>query len=183
MNTQTLTYWKTLPIMFLLMVFASVSIAGDKARSKLPTITEIAETTEGFEILYAALEAAGLDDTFDGKRNYTVFAPTDEAFVRLLEANPPLTADDLLNSGDLLVSVLSYHVTRGNRLSGSVLGAGSLKMLDKNITSTRVTDNGPMINEAVITGPDIRAKNGVIHVIDTVLLPPGVPLVSAPAAR
>jgi hypothetical protein len=77
MNTQTLTYWKTLPMMFLLLAFASASIAGDKGRSKLPTITEIAETTDGFGILYAALEASGLDEKFDGKRHFTVFAPTD----------------------------------------------------------------------------------------------------------
>ena len=182
MNTQTLPTWKALPLMFLLLAFSSVSMAGDKARSKLPTITEIAENTDGFGILYAALDAAGLADTFDGKRSYTVFAPTDDAFLRLLEVNR-LSPEDLLESGDLLVSILSYHVTRGNRLSGSVVGAGALKMLDKNMTSISVTDIGPMIDDAVIVGLDLRAKNGVIHVIDTVLLPPGSGLISAPPMR
>lgn len=181
MHANTLNYWKTLPLMLLLTVFASAAIAGDKARSRLPTITAIAETTPGFEVLYAALETAGLDGTFDGKRHYTVFAPTDEAFTRLLEANG-LTPADLLGSGDLLVSVLKYHVTRGDRQSGSVVAAGALKMLDGNVTSVGVTDNGAMIDDAVITGLDIKARNGVIHSIDTVLIPPGAPLVSAPPA-
>lgn len=173
MNTQTLTYWKTLPIMFLLLAFASASMAGDKARSKLPTITEIAETTEGFGILYAALEAAELDETFDGKRHFTVFAPTDEAFEELL-GNLGMTPGQLLGMPDLLVAVLSYHVTRGDRNSGSVLGAGALKMLDRNVTSISVTNEGAMIEDAVITTPDIRASNGIIHVINKVIIPPGL---------
>jgi uncharacterized surface protein with fasciclin (FAS1) repeats len=179
MHANTLNHWKALSLMLLLMVFTSATIAGDKARSKLPSITDIAATTEGFEVLYAALETAGLDGTFDGKRHFTVFAPTDAAFSRLLEANG-LTPADLLGSGDLLVSVLKYHVTRGDRLSGSVVAAGALKMLDRNIASVAVTDNGAMIDDAVITTLDIKAKNGVVHVIDTVLIPPGAPLVSAP---
>ena len=182
MHTNTLNNWKTLPLMLLLMAFTSVSLAGDKARSKLPTITAIADTTPGFEVLDAALETAGLDDTFDGKRHYTVFAPTDAAFTRLLEANG-LTPADLLGSGDLLVSVLKYHVTRGDRQSGSVVAAGALKMLDRNIASVAVTDNGAMIDDAVITALDIKARNGVVHVIDTVLIPPGAPLISAPPVR
>ena len=184
MNTQTLTYRTALPVMvaLLLLAFTSVSMAGDKARSKLPTITDIAETTDGFGTLYAALEAAGLDDKFDGKRLFTVFAPTDEAFARLLDANN-LTADDLLNSGDLLVSVLKYPVTRGDRQSGSVLAAGALRMLDSNSTYTSVSDAGAMIDNAVITGPDNKASNGFVHIIDTVLIPPGAPLVSAPPVR
>ncbi|MGB5715975.1 MAG: hypothetical protein WBN81_02675, partial [Gammaproteobacteria bacterium] len=72
MNTQTLKTWKALPLMFLLLAFTSVSMAGDKNRSKLPTISDIAETTPGFGTLYAALEAAGLDGKFDGKRHFTV---------------------------------------------------------------------------------------------------------------
>ncbi len=173
MNTQTHTCWKTLPLMLLLLVFTSGSIAGDKARAKLPTITDIAETTEGFGILYAALEAAGLDATFDGKRHFTVFAPTDEAFEQLLE-DLGLTAGDLLGNTELLVAVLQYHVSRGDRYSGSVLAAGSLKMLDGNMTSVSVTSEGPMIDDAVIVATDIRASNGVIHVINKVIIPPSL---------
>jgi uncharacterized surface protein with fasciclin (FAS1) repeats len=175
MNTQTLTSLKALPVMLtlLLLAFTSVSMAGEKARSKLPTITDITETTDGFGILYAALEAAGLDSKFDGERDFTVFAPTDEAFEELLK-DTGLTAGALLADTDLLVAVLSYHVTRGDRNAASVLGAGALKMLDGNITSIKVTSEGAMIEDAVITTPDIRAGNGVIHIINKVIIPPGL---------
>jgi len=175
MNTQTLSSHKTLTLMLslLLLAFTSVSMAGDKARSKLPTITDIAETTDGFGILYAALEAAGLDGKFDGKRHYTVFAPTDEAFEELL-GNLGMTPEQLLGMPELLVAVLSYHVTRGDRNAASVLGAGALKMLDGNITSIKVTSEGAMIEDAVITTPNIRAGNGVIHIINKVIIPPGL---------
>jgi len=162
-----------MPLAVFLLVSTSVIEAGDKARSKLPTITDIAETTEGFSTLYAALEAAGLEDTFDGKRHFTVFAPTDEAFAELL-GELGLTAEQLLANTELLVAVLQYHVTRGDRYSGSVLAAGALKMLDRNITTTSVSDTGAMINDAVITAVDIKASNGVVHVIDKVLVPPGL---------
>lgn len=173
MNMQTRTSWIAMPLAVFLLVSTSVIEAGDKARSKLPTITDIAETTEGFSTLYAALEAAGLEDTFDGKRHFTVFAPTDEAFAELL-GELGLTAEQLLANTELLVAVLQYHVTRGDRYSGSVLAAGALKMLDRNITTTSVSDTGAMINDAVITAVDIKASNGVVHVIDKVLVPPGL---------
>ena len=173
MNMQTRTSWIAMPLAVLLLVSTSVIEAGDKARSKLPTISDIAETTEGFSTLYAALEAAGLEETFDGKRHFTVFAPTDEAFAELL-GELGLTAEQLLANTELLVAVLQYHVTRGDRYSGSVLAAGALKMLDRNITTTSVSDTGAMINDAVITAVDIKASNGVVHVIDKVLVPPGL---------
>ena len=173
MNTQAFTNWKALPLMLLLVVFTSVSMAGDKARSKLPTISDIAETTPGFGILYAALEAAGLDETFDGRRHFTVFAPTDDAFLQLIE-DLDTTPGELLGNTELLVTVLEYHVTRGDRQSGSVLAAGALKMLDRNITSISVTGKGAMIEGAVITSPDIKARNGYVHVINKVIIPPGL---------
>ena len=173
MSTQTVAFWKIIPLAFVLLAFTATTQAGDNARSKLPTITDIAETTEGFGILYAALEATGLDETFDGKRHFTVFAPTDEAFIDLL-GTLGMTADMLLADTALLNTVLSYHVTRGDRYSGSVLAAGALKMLDRNTTSISVTEDGPMIEDAVITAVDIRASNGVVHIIDKVIIPPGL---------
>ena len=173
MNMQTRTSWIAMPLAVFLLVTTTVIEAGDKARSKLPTISDIAETTEGFGILYAALEAAGLEATFDGKRHYTVFAPTDDAFLDLLGALG-MTADQLLADTALLNTVLKYHVTRGDRYSGSVLAAGALKMLDRNTTSISVTEDGAMIEDAVITTVDIRASNGVVHVINKVIIPPGL---------
>ena len=109
-----------------------------------------------------------------GKGPFTVFAPTDGAFEELLVDLKMTDPDDLLADVELLVAVLSYHVTRGDRNSGSVLGSGALKMLDRNVTSISVTNEGAMIEDAVITTPDIRASNGIIHVINKVIIPPGL---------
>jgi len=173
MKIQAPEYLKVIPLAFLLLALTATSNAADEARSKLPSITDIAETAEGFGILYAALQAAGLDDTFDGTRHYTVFAPTDEAFADLL-GTLGLTAEQLLADTALLNTVLSYHVTRGDRYSGSVLAAGALKMLDGNLASVSVTQAGAMIEDAVITTVDIKASNGVVHVINKVITPPGL---------
>ena len=173
MNIKTRTSRLVMPLAVLLLVSATVIEAGDKARSKLPTISEIAGTTEGFDILYAALEAAGLEETFDDERHFTVFAPTDAAFIELLGALG-MTADQLLADTALLNTVLKYHVTRGDRYSGSVLSAGALKMLDGNTTSISVTEDGAMIEDAVINAVDIRASNGVVHIINKVIIPPGL---------
>lgn len=168
------SFWKTLPFLVVLMLsYAGVSQAGDKARNNLPTITEIADTTDGFSILSAALEATGFDEVLDGKKQYTVFAPTDEAFVALLE-ELGLTGEQLLMMPELVADVLKFHVTRGNRYASSVVGAGALKMLDKNIADVSVTSEGAVIEGAVIKTPDIRARNGVVHIIDKVIIPPGV---------
>jgi len=173
MKTQTFASWKVIPLAVVLIAFTATTHAGDSARSKLPTITDIAETTDGFGILYAALQAAGLDESFDGTRHFTVFAPTDDAFAELLGALG-LTADQLLADAALLDTVLRFHVSRGDRYSGSVLAAGALKMLDGNTTSISVTNDGAMIEDAVITAVDIRASNGVVHIIDKVIIPPGL---------
>ena len=172
MNTNSLNLAKILPLMFLLAVFTTNGYAGEKGRKNLPTITEIADTTDGFTVLSAALEATGLDEVLDGKKQYTVFAPTDEAFMELLK-DQGLTPEQLLSQPELVAAVLKFHVTRGNRYASSVLGAGALKMLDRNITSITVSSEGAMIEDAVIKTTDLRAKNGVIHIIDKVIIPPG----------
>lgn len=139
-------------------------------RSSAPTIAGIAASNPDFSILVAALDAAGLVETFDGRRHFTVFAPTNDAFVALL-GDLGLTAEELLADTDLLTAVLQFHVTRGDRNSTSVLAAGQVRMLNGQFASTSVQGGTPFIENAQITTPDIRASNGVIHVIDTVLLP------------
>jgi transforming growth factor-beta-induced protein len=173
MKYQTLTFWKVILLALVMITFSTTIHAGDSARSKLPTITEIAETTDGFGILYDALQAAELDETFDGSRHFTVFAPTDDAFAELL-GSLGITADQLLADTALLNTVLRFHVTRGDRYSGSVVAAGALKMLDGNTTSISVSQEGAMIENAVITAVDIKASNGVVHIIDRVILPPAL---------
>ena len=135
------------------------------------TIAGIAAGNPDFSTLVAALDAAGLVETFNGKKHYTVFAPTNAAFAKAL-ADLGMTAEQLLGNKELLTSILLYHVTNGDRNSKSVVSAKKIKMLDKNNAEIMVKADGAYINNAKIVTADIMAKNGIIHVIDYVLLPP-----------
>lgn len=151
MNAQTRTSWIAMPLTVLLLLTTTVIEAGHKARTKLPIFSDIAGTTAGFGILYAAMEAAGREETIYGKRHFTVFAPTDDAFI-VLPGLPGMTADQLLAD-----TVLEYRVTRGDRYPGGVLAPGALKMPDRNTTSSSVTGDGAMFEDALsrrsISGP------------------------------
>ena len=109
MNMQTCTSWMAMPLAVLLLVTTTVTQAGDKARSKLPTSIESAETTEGFGTRHAALQAAGPEESFDGKCHFIVCAPTGEASDEL-PGDLGLTADQLLANSEPLVAALKYHV-------------------------------------------------------------------------
>jgi uncharacterized surface protein with fasciclin (FAS1) repeats len=132
-----------------------------------------------FTILLAALEAVeeetGFIDALSGKRPYTVFAPTDAAFAVLL-VELDTTAEALLADTDLVAAVLAYHVTLGRRFSQSIVNADEVRMIDGNPVfpdgTTLVDANDRIVNLAVPDGIDLKASNGVIHVIDRVLLPP-----------
>jgi uncharacterized surface protein with fasciclin (FAS1) repeats len=147
-------------------------------RSSVPTIAGLAVATPDLSTLVAALQKANLVATFDGNRHFTVFAPTNAAFdaaaVALLGAGK--TGVDLVNGLDVptLTSVLSYHVTRGDRKATSVLAAGSLVMLDNNTTTISVVNDAARIDNATIVMADVQASNGIVHVIDAVLLPPSL---------
>jgi len=122
-----------------------------------------------FTLLLAALEYTGLTSTFTGKTPYTVFAPTDAAFVALLndlQVNSLAAIDAKLGAGTV-AKVLLYHVTRGVRLSQSVVNAKQIEM----VNGQKAAVNGATIEGANIIGADIRASNGVVHVIDKVILP------------
>jgi uncharacterized surface protein with fasciclin (FAS1) repeats len=163
-----------LMVLVLLVGFAGITStaeARERGRAFTPTIAEIAAGNPDFSILVAALDAAGLVDVFDNNRHFTVFAPVNQAFVELLD-DLGLTAEELLGNKDLLTSVLFYHVTRGDRNSASLIGAGSVKMLDGNSAAITLENGNAYINDAMIVQPNIRARNGIIHVIDKVLLPP-----------
>lgn len=136
-----------------------------------PSIVDVAldvnTQTGEFSTLIAALQAADLVGALDGKGKFTVFAPTDAAFAELgLNAG---------NVGSLpretLSTILLYHVARGNRLSQSVVGANQIRMLNGQFTDVSVSDAGVFIDEAQIVTVDVVAGNGVIHIIDGVLLP------------
>lgn len=130
------------------------------------TIAEIAIGNGSFETLVAALACTDLVGAVSGKQQLTVFAPTDAAFAKLgLNASNICTTIET----NTLSTILLYHVTRGNRLSQSVLGKNKVQML--NGDSISISKTGQINGNSNIVAADIRASNGVIHVIDTVLLP------------
>jgi uncharacterized surface protein with fasciclin (FAS1) repeats len=130
------------------------------------TIAEIAIGNPDFSTLVAALVCTDLVGAVAGKQKNTVFAPTNAAFAKLnLNADNVCTALDTAT----LSNILLYHITPGVRLSQSVLG--KTKIVMRNGGSISVSDSGVINGNSTIVAADIRAKNGVIHVIDSVLLP------------
>ena len=133
-------------------------------------IVAIASGNEDFSTLVAAVAAAGLVETLQGVGPFTVFAPTNDAFAAL----PAGLVDKLLlpENKDLLVKILTYHVVSGTVLAADVTAGDVPTVEGQNITIT--TDMGVKVNGATVTATDIIASNGVIHVIDAVILPPDV---------
>jgi uncharacterized surface protein with fasciclin (FAS1) repeats len=134
----------------------------------MPTvnIVEVAASAGTFNTLLAAAKAAGLAETLAGPGPFTVFAPTDEAFAAL----PAGTVDALLKDPVQLKAILLYHVVSGTVMAKDVAGLTSAKTLEGG-TLTINTTNGVKINDATVTKADVVASNGVIHVINKVLLP------------
>jgi len=131
-------------------------------------LVEVAAETAGFGTLVAAVQAAGLAGTLsDAEAEFTVFAPTDDAFVALL-ADLGITAEQLLADTALLTDVLLYHVAEGRIYSDEVLSSSSIVTLQ----GANAPIAGAEIDGASIVGTDIQTTNGVIHVIDGVILPP-----------
>ncbi|MEK9660482.1 MAG: fasciclin domain-containing protein [Alphaproteobacteria bacterium] len=132
-------------------------------------IVDTAASNDQFSTLVAAVKAAGLVDTLKGDGPFTVFAPTDAAFAKL----PAGTVETLLKpeNRDQLVAVLTYHVVPGKVMSGDLAGkklsAATVQGSDVDIDAT----SGVMVDNAMVTAADIETDNGVIHVIDTVILP------------
>jgi uncharacterized surface protein with fasciclin (FAS1) repeats len=137
-------------------------------------IVAIASETEGFSTLVAALTAASLVETLQGEGPFTVFAPTDDAFAALPEG---LLEKLLLpeNVG-VLTSILTYHVVSGKVMSTDVM-AGDVPSVEGSSITLGTTD-GVQVNDATVVSADIEASNGVIHVIDKVIVPPTLDLAS-----
>ncbi|MFK8075594.1 MAG: fasciclin domain-containing protein [Granulosicoccus sp.] len=133
-------------------------------------IVDTAVEAGSFNTLVAAVQAADLVDTLKGEGPFTVFAPTDEAFAALPEG----TVENLLKAEnkDQLVAVLTYHVVAGKVMSSDIAGktmdAATVQGQNLSVDAT----DGVMINNAKVVSADIKASNGVIHVVDKVLLPP-----------
>ncbi|MEP2706885.1 MAG: fasciclin domain-containing protein [Roseibium sp.] len=147
----------------LLVLPLSAAKASDK------DIVDTAVGAGSFTTLVAAVQAAGLVDTLKGDGPFTVFAPTDEAFAKL----PAGTVETLLKpeNKDKLVAILTYHVVSGKVMSGDIAGkkadVATVQGSDISVDAT----NGVKINDATVVSADIETSNGVIHVIDTVILP------------
>jgi uncharacterized surface protein with fasciclin (FAS1) repeats len=160
-----------------LFTLSSISCGEDPNEEKVEkeemketkTIVETAVAAGSFKTLAAALGAAGLVETLNGDGPFTVLAPTDEAFAKLPEG----TVEDLLKpeNKDKHVNILTYHVVAGKVMSTD-LSDGMMASTVEGSDVTITTEGGVMVNDATVTTADIEASNGVIHVIDTVLMPP-----------
>lgn len=147
-------------------------IVGFVLYSKAQSIVDIA-VDNGFSTLVNAVVAAGLDETLASDGTYTVFAPTDEAFAKL----PSSTLESLLEpvNVDLLTDILLYHVAGQIVYSNEIQDGDQLTMLnDEIVTFSAKSKCSVRVNNAKITMADVIADNGVVHVINEVLLPPGV---------
>ena len=152
---------------------STVSLAGflALAPSSAATAADIVDTAIAgkFNTLVAAVTAAGLVDTLKGPGPFTVFAPTDEAFAKL----PAGALEDLLKPENKakLRTVLTYHVVLGKVMSRDVVKLESAKTAEGNTIKIKAIDDSVMVNDAHVVKTDIVASNGVIHVIDKVILP------------
>jgi len=131
------------------------------------TIVDVASEAGNFTTLVAAVKAAGLVDTLSGTGPFTVFAPTDEAFAKL----PAGTVESLLKDKEKLTAILTYHVVSGKVMAADVIKLHSTKTVQGQDVTIKVEGGKVMVNNANVVKTDIEATNGVIHVIDTVLLP------------
>lgn len=143
--------------------------AATPAEARRPDIVQTAIGAGSFKTLVAAVEAAGLVETLQGPGPFTVFAPTDEAFAKL----PPGTVADLLKPENKakLVAVLTYHVVPGKVMSTDVVKVNSATTVQGGNLAVKVDKGRVMIDNAEVVQADVLAANGVIHVIDTVMLP------------
>jgi uncharacterized surface protein with fasciclin (FAS1) repeats len=139
--------------------------AGDATKD----IVDTAVATGKFNTLAAALKAGGLVETLKGSGPFTVFAPTDEAFAKL----PKGTVEDLLKpeNKEKLVGILTYHVVPAKAMAKDVAGMSSAKTVNGKELKLKVDGDKVMVDNATVTKADVAASNGVIHVIDTVLMP------------
>jgi len=149
----------------ILTTTAAVPVNAQHSPAK--NIVETAVAAGQFKTLAAALHAAGLVDALSGEGPFTVFAPTDEAFAKL----PPGTVEALLKDKAKLTKVLTYHVVAGNVPSAEVVKLTSATTLSGGTLKLSVMDGKVMVNNAHVVQADVKASNGVIHVVDTVLLP------------
>jgi uncharacterized surface protein with fasciclin (FAS1) repeats len=163
-------YSKAVSIVAIVGLALSLSVATSarpKAASK--DIVDTAVAAGSFKTLATALQAAGLVDTLKGKGPFTVFAPTDEAFAKL----PAGTVNDLLKpeNKEKLAAILTYHVVPGRDLASQVTKMSSAKTVNGQSLAISLNGGTVMVDNAKVIKTDILCSNGVIHVVDSVILP------------
>ncbi len=146
-----------------------VALVATTAGARAADIVDTAVSAGSFNTLVAAVKAAGLVDTLKSKGPFTVFAPTDAAFAKL----PAGTVEMLLKpeNKSKLVAILTYHVVPGAVMSGDIAGK---KMMVGTVQGSKIdvnATNGVMVDNATVVTADVKASNGVIHAIDTVIMP------------
>jgi uncharacterized surface protein with fasciclin (FAS1) repeats len=158
---------KVASAMALTVVVTATAFAGSYGPKK--DIVDTAASNSDFSTLVAAVQAADLVDALKGEGPLTVFAPTNEAFAKL----PAGTVESLLKpeNKDKLIEILTYHVVSGKVMAADVVKVDSATTLAGSEIKVTVADGGVKINNANVVTTDIKTSNGVIHVIDTVILP------------
>jgi uncharacterized surface protein with fasciclin (FAS1) repeats len=146
------------------MTIGSVGANGNQDQKD---IVDTAVAAGSFNTLVAAVKAAGLVETLKGKGPFTVFAPTDEAFAKL----PAGTVEALLKDKEKLTKILLYHVVSGNVMAKDVVKLKSAKTVQGSSVKITAKDGKVMVDNANVVKTDIATSNGVIHVIDTVIIP------------
>jgi uncharacterized surface protein with fasciclin (FAS1) repeats len=147
----------------------TLSTAGAARAESGKDIVDTAVSAGSFKTLVAAVKAAGLVDTLKGSGPFTVFAPTDEAFAKL----PAGTVENLLKpeNKEKLTALLTYHVVPAKAMAKDVAGMTSAKTVNGKELKLKADGGKVMVDKATVTKADIEASNGVIHVVDTVLMP------------
>ena len=148
-----------------LVAFTSSNVFAQKEN-----IVGLAVGNEDLSTLVAAVKAAGLVETLSGDGPFTVFAPTNEAFAALPEG----TVENLLKpeNKDQLIAVLTYHVVSGDAYAKDLSNGQDITTVEGDDVKVKINKKGVMINDAKVVAADVKATNGVVHVIDHVLLPP-----------
>jgi uncharacterized surface protein with fasciclin (FAS1) repeats len=150
----------------------AVAPAGAQSSTATPTVdqtlVQIAASNPDFSTLVTAVTAAGLGETLSASGPYTVFAPTNEAFAKI----PASQLQAILADKALLTDILTYHVVPAKVLAGDLKKKQKVATVEGSKVKILKNKMGAKINEAAITATDIQGSNGVIHVIDTVILPP-----------
>ena len=146
---------------------ALLLVAGEQANAADKDIVATAKAAGSFDTLCKAVQAAGLEETLQGKGPFTVFAPTDEAFAKI----PKDKLDALMKDKAKLKEVLLYHVVKDEVMAAEVAKMETAKTAGGQMVKITAQDGKVMVNDSRVSKADIKASNGVIHVIDTVLMP------------